>query len=68
MLFVEEKGCLHSVMTFPEAAERWGLGESTLRSMTRDGRLKVGEDYRKSGRSWLITEAAMIKLYGEPSK
>jgi len=55
-------------MTFPEAAERWGLGESTLRSMVRDNRLEENKDYRKSGRSWLITKAAMIKLYGEPKK
>jgi len=65
---MEEKGCLHVVMTFPEAAERWGLGESTLRSMVRDNRLEENKDYRKSGRSWLITKAAMIKLYGEPKK
>lgn len=65
---MEGKGCLHSVMTFPEAAERWGLGESTLRSMVRYNRLEENRDYRKSGRSWLITEAAMIKLYGEPPK
>jgi len=65
---MEEKGCLHVVMTFPEATERWGLGGSTLRSMVRDNRLEVNKDYRKSGRDWLITEAAMIKLYGEPKK
>lgn len=68
MSIAKENGCLHTVMTFPEAAERWGLGESTLRSMVRDNRLEENKDYRKSGRSWLITETAMIKLYGEPQK
>lgn len=60
------KDSLHSVMTFAEATVRWGLGSTTLRSMTGDGRLEEGKEYRKSGKVWLITEAAMIKLYGHP--
>lgn len=58
---------LNDIMTFPEASKIWGLGESTLRSVVKQDRLKEGIDYRKSGSSWLITKAAMIKLYGEPS-
>jgi len=63
-----EKDYLHSVMTFSEATERWGLGESTLRAMVRDNRLEENRDYRKSGKVWLITDVAMIKLYGVPKK
>jgi len=54
------------VMTFAEATDRWQLGVSTLRSMTGDGRLEENKDYRKSGKVWLITYDAMVKLYGEP--
>ncbi|MDF2608940.1 MAG: hypothetical protein K0R92_414 [Lachnospiraceae bacterium] len=57
---------LESVMTFAEATEKWGLGESTLRSMVRDNRLKEDIDYRKSGKVWLIRKDSMIKLYGAP--
>lgn len=57
---------LNSVMTFAEATEKWGLGESTLRSMVNSNRLKEGLDYRKSGKVWLIKKDAMVKLYGEP--
>lgn len=53
-------------MTFAEATEKWGLGESTLRSVVKQNRLREGIDYRKSGKVWLITENAMRKLYGEP--
>lgn len=53
-------------MTFAEASEIWGLGESTLRSTIRSNRLDEGMDYRKSGKVWLITEDAMLKAYGEP--
>ena len=63
-----ETNLLFSVMTFAEATERWGLGESTLRSMVRDSRLERNKDYRKSGKVWLITETAMIKLYGDSQK
>jgi len=64
----KELNYLYSVMTFSEATERWGLGESTLRAMVRDSRLEENKDYRKSGKVWIITEAAMIEIYGEPKK
>lgn len=57
---------LCDVMTFAEATEKWGLGESTLRSTVRTDRLQEGIDYKKSGKVWLITFEAMLKIYGEP--
>jgi hypothetical protein len=48
-----------------EANERWGLGESTLRSAIRRGQFEKGE-YRKSGSVWLVRESAMKRLYREP--
>ncbi|MEG0775465.1 helix-turn-helix domain-containing protein [Clostridium sp.] len=53
----------YSLMTFKEATELWGLGESTLRSVVKSERLIENIDYRKSGSTWLITENAMRKLY-----
>ncbi|WP_297994153.1 helix-turn-helix domain-containing protein [uncultured Clostridium sp.] len=53
-------------MTFAEAAERWGLADSTLRKLVTTDKLEEGIDYRKSGKVWLITEGAMIKIYGYP--
>lgn len=57
---------LEKVMTFAEASEKWGLGESTLRSVVKTNRVTNGVDIKKSGKVWLITENAMKKLYGEP--
>ena len=60
--------CLKDIMTFPEACERWGLGESTLRKAALSGRFLENEA-RKSGKCWLVTRSGMERLYGkEPEK
>jgi hypothetical protein len=56
---------LETVMTFAEATEKWGLKDSTLRKLATTEKLKEGIDYRKSGKVWLITKEAMIRIYGE---
>lgn len=56
---------LEKVMTFAEATKRWGLGHSTLREAAKHSRFLPGET-RKSGGTWLVTEEAMRRLYGEP--
>ncbi len=56
--------CLKNVMTFPEACKRWNLGESTLRKAARSGRF-LEDEVRKSEKCWLVTRAAMERLYGE---
>lgn len=56
--------CLKNVMTFPEACKRWGLGESTLRKAALNGRFSENE-VRKSEKTWLVTYAGMVRLYGE---
>jgi len=55
---------LKQVMTFPEACKRWNLGESTLRKAALSGRFLENE-LRKSEKTWLVTRAAMERLYGE---
>lgn len=55
---------LKEVYTFAEASELWGLSESTLRRAQHSGRFKEGET-KKSGGTWIVTRAAMERLYGE---
>ena len=55
-------------ITASEAAILWGLGESTLRAAfnKKDKRFST-DDYRKSGKVWLVKMSAMYKVYGEPN-
>ena len=64
--FDKKMNLIDEVMTFAEATVLWGLADSTLRKMVHDNRLVEGKDYRKSGKVWIITKAAMKKLYGDP--
>ena len=59
---------INDVMTFKEAAKRWGKNDSTLRKLVDTDRLVKDFDYRKSAGTWLITYQAMVRLYGEPPK
>lgn len=61
-----KRSILVEVMTFAEATEKWGLADSTLRKLVNTDKLKEDIDYRKSGKVWIITEDAMLKIYGEP--
>lgn len=56
---------LYKVLTFSEASAKWNLNESTLRKAVNTDRLIEGEDYRKSGKVWLIRKETMEKLYGK---
>lgn len=67
----EDKQMINEVLTFAEAAELWELSMGTLRmrlSKGYMGDLIEGVDYRKSGKVWLITKDAMVKLYGPIKK
>lgn len=56
------------MMAFSDATTLWKLNESTLRKAISYGKLKNGIDVKKFGKQWIITEAAMIREYGEPKK
>jgi hypothetical protein len=56
---------LKQVMTFAEATKRWGLGHSTLREAAKHNRF-LPDEIRKSGGTWLVTEEAMRRMYGDP--
>lgn len=57
---------LNKVLTFTEAAEKWGLaGGNTLRQAALRGKFAPHE-IKKSGTVWLTTYAAMNRVFGEP--
>lgn len=57
---------LFEIFTTTEAAQLWGLNESTVRKAIQGNKFKLGIDFRKAGRVTLITKEAMIRVYGEP--
>ena len=58
-----EKKTLDAVMTFAEASKKYDVATATLRHRQRDDRFEAG-DTKKSGGTWLVTESAMKRLYG----
>lgn len=57
---------LNRVLTFTEAAEKWGLaGGNTLRQAVLRGKFEPHE-IKKSGTVWLTTYNAMHRVFGEP--
>lgn len=59
---------LNQVLTFSEAAEKWGLANgNTLRKAVERQRFHTDE-IRKSGDVWLTTYDAMLRVFGQPRK
>lgn len=61
---------INGVMTTKEAAELWELSQQSVKQLCigaqgRPPRL-TQEECNKSGGTWLVTYAGMIRLYGEP--
>ena len=59
---------IDDVMTTQEAALMWGVTADSLKQNCL-GRVKNGfvdGEFRKSGKMWLVTRAAMERLYGKP--
>ena len=63
---------IDEVMTAAEAADRWGVGVSTIRQACTG--YKGGpprftrEETRQSSKTWIITRAGMERLYGPEPK
>ena len=57
-------GSFDGLYTFGEAAKIYGLDDSCLRKRVARGKFVIGEDVKKMGRTWIITEQAMIKSFG----
>ena len=59
---------IFEVLTFSEAEQEYGLASGTLRkylfqTAKEKQRIKEGIDYRKSGKTWLVTRDAMEREY-----
>lgn len=54
---------INEVLTVKEAEAIWGLHDS-LRNTIKRGKFIEGVEVRKSHGVWLITKAAMIRVYG----
>lgn len=58
---------LYQVVTVPEACELWGLPRNTIMYALDIAIGRTGDlVYRKSGSTWLITVASMVRRYGQP--
>ena len=56
------------IMALGDAAEVWGMDDSTLRHAIANGKFKCGTDITKFGKQWVITIEAMVREYGEPKQ
>ena len=59
---------IFEVLTFAEAEQEYGLAQGTLRkylcqTAKEKQKIKEGIDYRKSGKTWLVTRDAMDREY-----
>ena len=52
------------LISFSEAAGRWGIDDSTLRKAVTSGRLIENIDVKKFGKQWVRSETAMKRLFG----
>lgn len=58
------RGSFEGLYTFMEVAKIYGIDDSSLRKKVARGKLIVGVDVKKMGRTWIITEQAMVKNFG----
>ena len=58
------KGSFEGLYTFLEVAEIYGIDDSCLRKQVARNKFVIGEEVKKMGRTWIITEQAMIKSFG----
>ena len=61
---IVRKGGFGGLYTFLEVAEIYGIDDSCLRKQVARGKFVIGEEVKKMGRTWIITEQAMIKSFG----
>lgn len=57
-------GSFEGLYTFAEAAKIYDLDDSCLRKRVARGKFIVGEDVKKMGATWIITEQALIDSFG----
>ena len=58
------KGSFDGLYTFSEVGQIYGIDSSCLRKKICFDKFVVGKDVKKFGKTWLITEQAMVKHFG----
>ena len=58
------KGSFEGLYTFLEVAKIYGIDDSCLRKQVARDKFVIGEEVKKMGRTWIITEQAMVKNFG----
>lgn len=61
---IVSRGSFEGLYTFSEVGEIYGIDSSCLRKKICFDKFVVGKDVKKFGKTWLITEQAMIKYFG----
>ena len=59
-----ERGSFKGLYTFLEVAKIYGIDDSCLRKQVSRNKFIIGEDVKKMGKTWIITEQAMIRNFG----
>ena len=57
---------LTQVLTFSEAAEKWGFANGNTLRKAAERKKFNSDEIRKSGDVWLTTYQAMYRVFGEP--
>ena len=57
-------GSFEGLYTFGEAAKIYDLDDSCLRKRVDRGKFVIGEDVKKMGATWIITEQALVNSFG----
>ena len=57
-------GSFEGLYTFLEVAKIYGIDDSCLRKQVARNKFVIGEDVKKMGRTWIITEQAMVRSFG----
>ena len=57
-------GSFEGLYTFGEAAKIYDLDDSCLRKRVARGKFVIGEDVKKMGATWIITEQALVRDFG----
>lgn len=58
------KGNFEGLYTFIEVARIYGMDDSSLRKQVARNKFIIGKDIKKMGRTWIITEQAMVRNFG----
>lgn len=61
---IVSRGSFEGLYTFSEVGEIYGIDSSCLRKKICFDKFVVGKDVKKFGKTWIITEQAMIKYFG----